>query len=51
MFDDEFEGQGGSYLIDPLTGKRTRIPEEGEEPVLAKPANPKQKKTDPAQGE
>jgi len=30
MYDDEFAGQGGSYLQDPITGKRTRI----EEPTL-----------------
>ena len=30
MYDDEFSGQGGSYMLDPKTGKRTRI----EEPAL-----------------
>lgn len=30
MYDDEFAGQGGSYLQDPVTGKRTRI----EDPTL-----------------
>jgi len=24
---DEYEGQGGSYTVDPATGKRTRIEE------------------------
>jgi hypothetical protein len=25
---DEFAGQGGSYIYDPTTGKRTRVPDE-----------------------
>lgn len=25
MYDDEYEGQGGSYLMDSKTGKRTRL--------------------------
>lgn len=25
MFEDEFAGQGGTYLFDPKTGKRTRV--------------------------
>jgi hypothetical protein len=25
---DEFAGQGGSYIYDPATGKRTRVPDE-----------------------
>lgn len=28
MYDDEFAGQGGSYLVDPLTGKRSRMSED-----------------------
>lgn len=28
--DDEFRGIGGSYIRDPLTGKRTRVVEAGE---------------------
>ena len=27
MYNDEFDGQGGSYLMDPKTGKRTRLDE------------------------
>jgi hypothetical protein len=27
MFEDEFAGQGGRYLLDPLTGKRTQLPD------------------------
>lgn len=30
MYEDEFNGQGGSYILDPKTGKRTRI----EEPTM-----------------
>ena len=29
---DEFEGQGGSYMLDPATGKRTLV-ERTEEPA------------------
>jgi hypothetical protein len=36
MFNDEFDGQGGSYMIDPITGKRVRVPEEGEEDLKVK---------------
>ena len=27
MYNDEFAGQGGSYILDPTTGKRTRVQE------------------------
>ncbi len=32
---DEFHGMGGSYVVDPLTGKRTRVapPDLAEAPV------------------
>jgi len=30
MFDDEFNGQGGTFIVDPVTGKRSRVPEDGE---------------------
>lgn len=33
MYDDEFAGQGGSFIIDPLTGKRVRAPEPQEPTV------------------
>jgi hypothetical protein len=34
---DEFAGQGGSYMLDPATGKRTLI-ERTEEPETTTPA-------------
>lgn len=41
---DEFHGVGGSYLLDPKTGKRTRVEEstqaEPAPPYLASPAPP-----------
>lgn len=30
MYDDEYSGQGGSYTVDPKTGKRVRV----EEPTI-----------------
>lgn len=27
MYDDEFNGMGGSYILDPKTGLRTRVEE------------------------
>ena len=48
LYNDEFEGQGGSYIVDPKTGKRTRV--ENAEPVPAperKPAKPAVKPTEP----
>jgi len=50
MFEDEYQGKGGSYIVDPQTGKRipesqflaqTQPIEQGEalaEPVKEKPA-------------
>lgn len=35
MYDDEFAGQGGSYLQDPITGKRTRIEEPTQDSAVA----------------
>ena len=35
---DEFWGVGGSYLVDPLTGKRSLIVEQ--EPATIQPTNP-----------
>lgn len=36
---DEYQGKGGSYLLDPKTGKRIPAPAEHSEPALA--TNPK----------
>jgi hypothetical protein len=33
MYQDRFNGQGGSYLIDPVTGERTRVEEPTAPPV------------------
>lgn len=41
---DEFHGQGGSYVLDPKTGKRRRV-EEPTRPAESAPASP------PAKGE
>jgi hypothetical protein len=35
-FDDEFAGQGGSYIADPETGKRTLV-ERTQEPAAQQP--------------
>ena len=35
---DEFWGVGGSYLVDPVTGKRSLIVEQ--EPATIQPTNP-----------
>ena len=38
---DEYEGQGGSYTLDPKTGKRTLI-ERTDDPLLPSPRPPAQ---------
>ena len=45
IFNDEFDGVGGSYLLDPATGKRTRIPEEGEAVAVVEAPAPASKKS------
>ena len=37
MFNDEFDGMGGSYIVDPKTGKR-KLVERTEQPVFDEPA-------------
>lgn len=37
--DDEFAGQGGSYMLDPVTGKRT-LAERTHDPVFAPAPKP-----------
>ena len=32
MFDDEYHGMGGSYIVDPETGKRKPAPTQDAEP-------------------
>lgn len=50
-FDDEFSGQGGSYTVDPKTGKRALI-ERTQEPTTAteQPA-PAAEQSDSLEGE
>lgn len=51
MYDDEFNGMGGSFILDPKTGKRTRVVELDEAVstiVLETPAaDPKSKSDTP----
>lgn len=49
IFDDEFAGQGGSYVVDPKTGKR-KLVERTQEPE-AKPAQPDQPVSAPAEAQ
>jgi len=47
---DEFEGQGGEYLLDPKTGKRTLISRTAPAPNPTEPTDalPDQKADDPS---
>jgi hypothetical protein len=37
---DEFEGMGGSYTVDPKTGKKTLVQRTDEKPIVEEPAVP-----------
>lgn len=51
-FDDEFAGQGGSYLLDPATGKRTLLERTQEtQQTTSQPADPAADQSDASKGE
>lgn len=45
LYNDEFDGVGGTYLVDPNTGKRVRMPEGGEQPAGQAPGAAPQRDT------
>ena len=47
MYDDEFAGQGGSYLLDPKTNKRTRVEAPTSDEVPPSAPQPAAKETKP----
>jgi len=52
LIPDEFAGQGGEYLLDPKTGRRTLIARTAPAPNPTEPTDalPDQKADDPDQG-
>lgn len=48
VFNDEFDGVGGSYIVDPKTGKRVRVEEATPDaaPAQEPPKRAKQKLTE-----